>query len=93
MRTENSLVVEFGLRNISVQQQKSFEVIYKEIVVGKFIPDLIVFDQIIVDTKVIESIGQHELGQMINYLRLTGLRVGLIINFKHAKLSWKRVVV
>ena len=90
---ENSLVVEFGLRNIAVVQQRSFEVAYKDVIVGKFIPDLIVFDQIIVDTKVVDSIGKYELGQMINYLRLTGLRVGLIVNFKHAKLTWKRVIV
>ena len=46
-----------------------------------------------VDTKVIEQITDHELGQMTNYLKITGLEVGIILNFKRAKLEWKRVVL
>jgi GxxExxY protein len=46
-----------------------------------------------VDTKTIEKITDHEIGQMLNYLKITGLRVGLVINFKHARLEWKRVVL
>lgn len=88
---ENALVVEFGLSDISVEQQKSFPVIYKTVEVGKFIPDLICFDKIIVDAKTIQSISDREIGQMLNYLKITGLEVGLIINFKHARLEWKRV--
>jgi GxxExxY protein len=90
---ENALVVEFGLRSIPVEQQKPFAVTYKGITVGNYIPDLIVFEQVIVDTKVIENITNHEVGQMLNYLKLTKLKVGLIINFKHAKLSWQRIVL
>ncbi len=48
---------------------------------------------IVVDTKTIDRISDHERGQMLNYLRLTKLRLGLIINFKHAKLQWERVVL
>jgi GxxExxY protein len=61
--------------------------------VGLYVPDLICFDQIVVDTKTIERITDHELGQMLNYLKITGLDVGVILNFKHAKLGWKRVVL
>ena len=89
---ENALVVEFGISNISVAQQLSFPVIYKSVEVGKFIPDLICFEEIIVDTKTIESITDREIGQMLNYLRIADSSVGLIINFKHARLEWKRVV-
>jgi len=42
---------------------------------------------------VTEHISNHELGQMLNYLKITGLKVGLIINFKRAELEWKRVVL
>ena len=58
-----------------------------------FIPDLIVFDSIVVDTKVIDQITDHERGLMLNYLRITGLRVGVILNFKHRKLEWERIVL
>jgi GxxExxY protein len=47
---------------------------------------------IVVDTKVIEKITDREIGQMMNYLKVTGLRLGYILNFKRAKLEWKRVV-
>ena len=90
---ENALVVELGLQSIPVRQQQPFNVIYKDVKVGEYIPDLICYDQIVVDTKTIERIGDHEVGQMLNYLRITGLQVGLIINFKHARLEWKRVVL
>jgi GxxExxY protein len=61
--------------------------------VGEFIPDLIAFSSVIVDAKVIDRITDHERGQMLNYLRITKLRVGLIVNFKNARLEWERVVL
>jgi len=90
---ENALVVEFGLRGIPFQQQPRFDVMYKGVSVGEYVPDLIVRERLVVDTKVIERITDHELGQVMNYLRITGLKVGLIMNFKRAKLEWKRVVL
>ena len=47
---------------------------------------------VVVDTKVIERITDHEIGQMLNYLKITGHPVGLIINFKRSRLEWKRVI-
>jgi len=90
---ENALVVEFGLRRIAFAQQPRFDVLYKEVVVGEYIPDLIVENKVVVDAKVIDQITDHEIGQMLNYLKITGLKVGLIINFKKARLEWKRVVL
>jgi len=81
---ENALVVEFGLRKIPFQQQPSFDVLYKGQRVGVFVPDLIAFDSVVVDTKVIERIADHERGVMLNYLRITGLRVGVILNLSIA---------
>ena len=90
---ENALAVELRLRGIPFEQQPQFDVMYKNVPVGLFVPDLIVQGRIIVDTKTIDRIGDHERGQMLNYLALTGLRVGLTINFKRAKLEWKRSVL
>ena len=89
---ENSLVVEFGLRDIDYSQQSEYPVLYNTVKVGTYVPDLIAFNTIVVDTKTIDRITNNERGKMLNYLNHTGLRVGLIINFKHAKLEWKRVV-
>lgn len=90
---ENALVVEFGLKGIFCEQQKKYRVDYKTVTVGEFIPDLIAGQAVIVDTRVIEHITDLERGQMLNYLRITGLKVGLIVNFKRAKLEWERVIL
>lgn len=89
---ENSLCVEFGLRGIPWHQQPRYDVVYKTVKVGEYVPDLIVFDLVVVDTKVIERITDHEIGQMLNYLKITGHPVGLILNFKRGRLEWKRVL-
>ena len=90
---ENSLVVEFGYRKIPSLQQPRHPVNWRGVKVGEFIPDLIAFEQIIVETKTIERITDIERGQVLNYLRITGLPLGLIINFKKPRLEWERVVL
>jgi GxxExxY protein len=90
---ENALVVEFGIRNIPFQHQPRFPLCYKGKQVGEFVPDLIAFAGVIVDAKVIDQITDQERGQMLNYLRITGLRVGVFLNFKHPKLEWERIVL
>ncbi len=90
---ENSLTVLFKLNNIAFDQQRRFPVHFRGVEVGEFVPDLIAFGSVIVDTKVIDRITDHERGQMLNYLRITKLRVGLILNFKNARLEFERVVL
>ena len=88
---ERALVREFQLRSIACDQQRQFPVIYKDTLIDTLIPDLIAFDRIIIDTRTIEQITSRELAQMLNYLRITHLPVGLIINFYHPKVQVKRV--
>ena len=90
---ENSLTVLLKLNAIAFDQQRRFPVHFRQVEVGEFIPDLIAFGSVIVDAKVIERITDYERGQMLNYLRITKLRVGLILNFKHARLEWERIVL
>jgi GxxExxY protein len=90
---ENSLTVLFKLNNIVFDQQRRFPVHFRGVEVGEFVPDLIAFGSVIVDTKVIDRITDHERGQMLNYLRITKLPVGLILNFKNARLEFERVVL
>jgi GxxExxY protein len=90
---ENSLTVGFKQLGITFNQQRRFPVHFRGVQVGEFIPDLIAFDAVIVDAKVIDRITDHERGQMLNYLRITKLKVGSILNFKHARLEWERVVL
>src|SRR5262245_16394894 len=68
---ENALVVEFLLRKIPFLQQPPFDVVYKGQKIGLFVPDLIPLGTVVVDTKVIDKITDHERGLMLNYLRIT----------------------
>ena len=90
---ENSLVVLFKQNEIAFDQQRRFHVYFRGVEIGEFVPDLIAFGSVIVDTKVIDRITDHERGQMLNYLRITKLKVGLILNFKSARLEWERIVL
>lgn len=90
---ENSLCVEFDEKKITYAQQQRFDIRYKERNVGLFIPDLILFGKIIVDIKTIDKIGSIERGQILNYLKVTNLELGLILNFKNPKLEWERIVL
>ncbi len=90
---ENALCVEFSLRGIPFVQQPRFQVEYKGVTVGDYIPDLIAFQNIVIDTKIIDRITSLEQAQIINYLKLTKCKVGLVLNFKHPRLEWKRFVL
>jgi GxxExxY protein len=90
---ENALAVEFRLKGIPYRQQSRFPVIYKSVEVGEYVPDMIAFEKVIIETKTIDRVTNVERGQVINYLKITGLRVGVILNFKHAKLEWERIVL
>jgi GxxExxY protein len=76
-----------------LDQQRRFVVKYKGETIGEYIPDLIANNKIIIEIKTIEAITSHERGQVINYLRLTGLKLGLILNFKKSKLEWERIIL
>jgi len=88
---ERALEVELALRGISVQRQRQYPVNYKGHPVGTFIPDLIADEKVIVDPKVVSEFNEHHIAQMLGYLAITGLEVALLLNFKHAKLEWKRI--
>jgi len=89
---ENALVLELAAQGHKVSQQRQFLVHYRDTLVGTLIPDVIVDEKVIVDTKVVSAFNENHLAQMIGYLAITGLEVGLLVNFQKAKLEWKRVV-
>ena len=88
---ERALVVEFKHLGISYDQQHRYPVLYRDVKVDDYISDLEVEDLIVVDTKVITKIHDDDIGQIINYLKITGKSTGLILNFKHPKLEWRKV--
>ena len=89
---ERALVIELVKRGHKVEQQKQFPVHYDGQLIGTLVPDLIVDDIVIADPKVVTNFNDTHLAQMLGYLNITDLRLALLLNFKNAKLDWKRVV-
>ena len=90
---ERALCIELKNTDLSYSQQEEFPVFYRDEKVDTYVPDLIVEQGVIVDTKTVETISDAEIGQMLNYLRIAVVEVGLIMNFKYPKLQFKRVVL
>ena len=89
---ERALIIELKKQGHSIEQQRLFPVYYDGELIGKLIPDLIIDELVIADPKVVTNFNESHISKMIGYLNITGLKLALLLNFKHAKLQWKRVV-
>lgn len=89
---ERALVIELRKRGHQVEQQREFPVFYDGQLIGTLVPDLIVDGLVIADPKVVTAFNDTHTAQMLGYLNITGLRLALLLNFKFAKLQWKRIV-
>lgn len=87
--------IELAMRKIPFQSQAELHISYKnKHLLKKYFADVLCFDAIIVELKSVQKIGPIEEAQLINYLKATGLKVGLLINFgSYGKLEWKRMIV
>jgi GxxExxY protein len=89
---ENALVIELRKRGHNIEQQRRFDVLYDGILVDTLVPDLLVDGLIVVDPKVVTEFNETHVAQMMGYLAITGFRLAILLNFKHAVLKWRRVV-
>jgi GxxExxY protein len=89
---ENALRIELRNRGHRVEQPGRFDVVYEGHAVDTLVPDLIVDELVIIDPKVVDDFTPTHLAQMIGCLTITGLRLALLVNFKHSDLQWKRIV-
>jgi GxxExxY protein len=90
---ERAIIIELGKRGHQVEPQRQYPVVYNGQHIGTLIPDLLVDESVIVDCKVVSAFTDTHLAQMLGYLNITGCRLAILLNFKNAKLDWKRVVV
>ena len=90
---ENALAIDLEEQGMEFVQQPRYPIFYHRQLVGDCQPDLLVEDEVIVDCKSVRVIGDEEIGQMINYLRIVKKEVGLVMNFRNGKLEFKRVVL
>ena len=89
---ENALLIELKSRGLNAESQVPIKVLYKEDVVGEYIADILVEQSVIVELKTVESLEKIHEAQLLNYLRATGIRLGLLVNFRHPKAEIKRLV-
>ena len=88
---ENALVHELKKRRLLVEQQKKITIYYDGVVVGDYCSDLMVEGLIIVELKAVSRIENIHLAQCMNYLKATGSKLGLILNFGNPRVEIKRV--
>jgi GxxExxY protein len=90
---ENALLVELRKRGLKADSQVPIKISYKGEMVGEYIADILVEDKVIVELKAVESLEKIHEAQLLNYLRATGIRAGLLVNMKHPKAEIKRMVL
>jgi GxxExxY protein len=89
----NALFEELSLGGISVKKEQAFPVHYRGRQVGLYVADLVVEDRAIVELKAIDGLAQSHAAQVLNYLKASGLPVGLLMNFGRPKIEIRRIVL
>ena len=89
---ENALAHELRKAGLNVKQQQSIQVTYDGIVVGDFVADLVVEDCVLLELKATKTLDDAHFAQGLNYLKATGLRVCLLINFGASRVQVKRIL-
>lgn len=91
---KDALEYEFSLANIPYERERKYIVKYKNVVLPhKFYADFIVYDKIILEVKAVAGIPDEYIAQAINYLKVSGNKLALIVNFGELKLNSKRIVL
>jgi GxxExxY protein len=81
---QNALVIELRKRDLVVSSGVPIKVFYDNEIVGEYVADLIVEDKVILELKAVKDLAEIHEVQLVNYLKATGIEVGLLINFGHS---------
>lgn len=90
---ENALAHELRKAGLEVRQQYPISVLYDGQVVGEFLADLLINEQIVIELKAVRNLDDAHLAQCLNYLKATGLPLCLLMNFGKPRVEVKRVVL
>jgi len=90
---ERALLIELKKRGLKAESQVPIKVSYKEENVGEYFVDILVEGKVIVEVKTVETFDKIHEAQLLNYLKASGIQVGLLVNFKHPKADVKRMVL
>jgi GxxExxY protein len=90
---QQALLIELSDRGLSALREVEFPVFYKGREIGCYIADLVVESRVVVEVKAVSDLNDAHLGQLVNYLKASGLKVGLLVNFGQPRVQYRRVVV
>lgn len=88
-----ALVHELRQRGLSTSEEVTFPVSYKDLEVGTYFADVVVEEMVIVELKAVESLAPAHVSQVLNYLKASGLQIGLLFNFAKPRLEYRRVLL
>ena len=89
---QNALLIEFKKAGLNAKKEVPIKVFYEEKIVGDYIADIIVDDRVILELKSVKELHPAHEAQLTNYLKATGIEVGLLINFGSERVDIKRKV-
>jgi GxxExxY protein len=90
---QEALSIEFGKQHIPFEKEKVLSINYKDIELEKkYIADFVCYDKIIIELKALSSLNSEHESQILNYLKATGFKLGILINFGEKSLKYKRMV-
>lgn len=91
---KDAIAYELNTHAVEVEREKEYSVQYKDIVLEhRFFADFVVFEKIILEIKSVSSINDIHIAQVINYLKVSNLKLGLIVNFGEKSLEYQRVIL
>ncbi len=91
---QESLAIEFLDQGVPFEKEKEIRIFYKDKILDKcYKADFLCFDKIIVELKALSELSNDHFSQLLNYLKATKLRVGLLVNFGSPSLTYKRLIL
>ncbi len=88
---KNALLIAMRQKGLDVEVERAYEVFFRGKMIGRYNADLVVNQTVIVELKCCESLIREHQAQLFNYLKVAGLPIGLLVNFRRRKLEWKRL--
>lgn len=89
---ERALLLELRSRGLKATGQTSLSISYKGQLVGEYFADILVEDELVIELKCVDRLANQHIAQCINYLRASGKKLCLLINFQRPKVEWKRII-
>jgi len=87
-----ALLIALRQLGLKADEEVPLKVSFRNQIVGDFYADILVDDRLVIELKAVKTLTAEHEAQLMNYLKATGIKVGLLINFGKTKVEWKRIV-